>query len=58
MDQLISFHKPNKNSEERENDGLTHFSNQTLYNSVFGLTVWLVHHSVALARGFQRFLAE
>jgi hypothetical protein len=27
MNQLILFHKPNKN--KRENDELTHFSNQT-----------------------------
>jgi hypothetical protein len=29
MDQLILFHKPNKNSEKREDDGLVHSSNQT-----------------------------
>jgi hypothetical protein len=29
MDQPILFHKPNKNSEEWENDGLAHYSNQT-----------------------------
>jgi hypothetical protein len=29
MDQLISFHKPNKNSDESEDDGLAHCSNQT-----------------------------
>jgi hypothetical protein len=31
MDQLILFYKPNKKSEEWENDGLTHSSNQTPY---------------------------
>jgi hypothetical protein len=31
MDQLIPFHKPNKNSEEWEDDGLAHSSNQTPY---------------------------
>jgi hypothetical protein len=31
MDQLIPFHKPDKNSEEWEDDGLAHSSNQTLY---------------------------
>jgi hypothetical protein len=31
MDQLISFHKPNKNSEEWEDDRLAHFLNQTPY---------------------------
>jgi hypothetical protein len=31
MNQLIPFHKPNKNSEEWEDDGLAHFSNQTPY---------------------------
>jgi hypothetical protein len=30
MNQLILFHKPNKNSEEWEN-GLAHYSNQTPY---------------------------
>jgi hypothetical protein len=29
MDQLIPFHKPNKKSEEWEDDGLAHSSNQT-----------------------------
>jgi hypothetical protein len=33
MDQLIPFYKPNKNNEEREDDGLAHFSNQTRYKS-------------------------
>jgi hypothetical protein len=31
MDQLIPFHKPNKNNEEREDDGLANSSNQTPY---------------------------
>jgi hypothetical protein len=31
MDQFIPFHKPNKKSEELEDDGLAHYSNQTLY---------------------------
>jgi hypothetical protein len=31
MDQLILFHKPNKKSEEWEDDGIAHFSNQTAY---------------------------
>jgi hypothetical protein len=31
INQLISLHKPNKNSEEWEDDGLTHSSNQTSY---------------------------
>jgi hypothetical protein len=31
MDELIPFHKPNKNSEEWKDDGLTHSSNQTPY---------------------------
>jgi hypothetical protein len=31
MDQLIPFQKPNKNSEEWEDDGLAHSSNQTHY---------------------------
>jgi hypothetical protein len=31
MNQLIPFHKPNKNSEEWEDDGLAHSSNQTPY---------------------------
>ena len=31
MDQLIPFHKPNKKSEEWEDDGLAHPSNQTVY---------------------------
>jgi hypothetical protein len=31
MDQLILLHKPNKNSEEWEDDGLIHSSNQTSY---------------------------
>ena len=29
MDQLILFHKPNTKSEEREDDGPPHCSNQT-----------------------------
>jgi hypothetical protein len=33
MDQLILFHKPNKKSEEWEDDALTYFLNQTLYKS-------------------------
>jgi hypothetical protein len=36
MDQLIPLHKPNKNSEEWEDDGLGNSSNQTPYKS----TVW------------------
>jgi hypothetical protein len=31
MDQLILLHKPNKNSEEWEDDELVHSSNQTPY---------------------------
>jgi hypothetical protein len=31
MDQLISLHKPNKKSEEWEDDELAHSSNQTPY---------------------------
>jgi hypothetical protein len=31
MHQLILFHKANKKSEEREDNGLPHFSNQTPY---------------------------
>jgi hypothetical protein len=34
MDQLILFHKPNKNSEEWEDDRLAHSSNQTLHKFV------------------------
>jgi hypothetical protein len=34
MDELILFHKPNKNSEEWEDDGLAHSSNQTPYKLV------------------------
>jgi hypothetical protein len=37
MDQLIPFHKPNKNSEEWEDDGLAHSSNQTPYKCAFWL---------------------
>jgi hypothetical protein len=33
MHQLIPLHKPNKNSEEWEDDGLAHSSNQTPYKS-------------------------
>jgi hypothetical protein len=32
MDQLIPFHKPNRKSEEWEDDGLARSSNQTDYN--------------------------
>jgi hypothetical protein len=31
MNQLIPFYKPNKNSEEREGDGLDHSTNQTMH---------------------------
>jgi hypothetical protein len=31
MDQFNLFHKPNKKSEEWEDDGLAHPSNQTAY---------------------------
>jgi hypothetical protein len=37
MDQLILFHKPNKNSEEWEDDRLAHSSNQTLHNIMGGV---------------------
>jgi hypothetical protein len=40
MDQLIPFHKPNKNSEEREDDGLAHSLNQTPYKSLFCGFAW------------------
>jgi hypothetical protein len=33
MDQLIPFHKPNKNSEKWEYDELVHSSNQTPYKA-------------------------
>jgi hypothetical protein len=34
MHQLILLHKPNKKNEERQNNGPTHYSNQTPYKSM------------------------
>jgi hypothetical protein len=41
MNQLILFHKPNKNSEEWEDDELAHSSNQTPYK-FGGMTLLLI----------------
>jgi hypothetical protein len=37
MDQVISFHNPNKKCEEWEDDRLAYYSNQTIYKDLIGL---------------------
>jgi hypothetical protein len=39
MDQLILFHKPNKKSEEREDDRLAHSLNQTPQYLIFDMNL-------------------
>jgi hypothetical protein len=45
MDQLIPFHKSNKNSEEWEDDGLAHSLNQTPY-CFFGTSIYFAERLV------------